>query len=148
MTNRTKILLIGGLILISQIIVFSEHISPIQWGQIKFSGLACTCPDGSVDNGRFYIQFITPDSLKKYDLDYSEIYLTETPFTQIDPMGVDQYIITGEIIGKERVSEGDPWNPKMKVTKWWKVDILKDFIVKGLFFIQLIIFVILIIKTK
>ena len=148
MTKRAKILTIGGLILIGQLIIFRDYISPFQWGQIKFSGLACTCPDGTVDKGRIYLKIITPDSLKKYHLDYSEIYLTEKPFTDIDPMGVDQYIITGQIIGKDRVSEEDHWNPKMKVDKWRKVDFLKNLGVKGLFGFELLIFVIIIIKNK
>ena len=148
MTRQKRILLIGGLILLGQLIYFRDYISPFHWGQLKVSGLACTCPDETVVGGRLYLRSITPDSLKKYDLDYSEIYVTERPYTNIDPMGVDLYIIEGQVIGKDRVSEGDPWNPKIRVDKWREVDILKDWGVKGLFFGQLIIWLILLRQAR
>ncbi|MDA8565168.1 hypothetical protein N9X97_01240 [Schleiferiaceae bacterium] len=148
MTTQRKILIIGGLILLGQIIYFSDYISPFHWGQIKVSGLACTCPDETVVNGQLYLKSITPDSLKKYDLDYSEIYVSVRPSTKIDPMGVDLYIIEGQIIGKDRVHEGDPWNPKLKIDKWREVDKLKDLGIKGLFFGQLIIWLIIQAKNK
>ncbi len=137
MTRQKKILIIGGLLLLGQLICFSDYISPFHWGQLKISGLACTCPDETVVSGQLYLKSITPDSLKQFDLDYSEIYVSERPTTKIDPMGVDLYIIEGQVIGKDRVSEGDPWNPRLKIDKWREVDILKDWGVKGLFFGQL-----------
>jgi hypothetical protein len=140
LNRQKKILLVGGLLLLGQLFFFHDNIFPIQWGQLKVSGLACTCPDEKVVNGRLFLKNITPDSLKKYGLDYSEIYVTDRPYTDKDPMGVDIYIIKGQVIGKNRVSEGDPWNPIVRVDKWKKVDILKDLVVKGLFFGQLIIF--------
>lgn len=79
MTRQKRILLIGGLILLGQIIYFRDYISPFHWGQLKVSGLACTCPDETVVGGRLYLRSITPDSLKQYELDYSEIYVTEPP---------------------------------------------------------------------
>lgn len=127
-----------------QLILFRDYISPLHWGQIKVSGLACTCPDESVVGGQLYLRTITPDSLKKYDLDYSEIYVSGRPYTEIDPMGVDLYIIEGVVIGKDRVCEADPWNPKFRVDKWREVDIFKEWEVKGIFFLQLIIWLILI----
>ncbi len=148
MTKQKKILIIGGLILLGQIIFFRDYISPFHWGQLKVSGLACTCPDESVIGGKLYLRAITPDSLKKYDLDYSEIYVTERPYTGIDPMGVDYYIIEGQVIGKDRVSPADPWNPKFKVEKWREVDFLKDWAVKGLFFTQLAIGLLLVLLAK
>ncbi len=54
-----------------------------------------------------YLKTITPDSLKKYDLDYSEMYIENDISTSSDPMGVKHYLVTGEIIGKESISEGD-----------------------------------------
>ncbi|MCK6648162.1 MAG: hypothetical protein L6Q66_00760 [Bacteroidia bacterium] len=150
MSKKRKIFFLIVLFIIGQLIYFSDYIFPIQWGQIKVSGLACTCPDEAVINGQLYLRTITPDSLKKYDLDYSEIYLTEKPYTDIDPMGVDLYMVKGEIIGKDRVSETDPWNPVVQVKEWRSVDIIKDWSVKGLFFGQLIIlaFVIRWIRNK
>ncbi|UKN03790.1 hypothetical protein K6119_09835 [Paracrocinitomix mangrovi] len=131
-----------------QLFYFSDYISPFQWGQIKVSGLACTCPDETVVSGKLYLRSITPDSLKKYDMDYSEIYVSERPSTKFDPMGVDLYIIEGQVIGKDRVSEGDPWNPKLKISKWREVDIVKDIGVKILFFGQLFIWLIMIRQTR
>jgi len=139
MKSRTKFLIVGTLILLGQLVIFRDYISPIQWGQIKISGLACTCPDETILNGQWYIMSITPDSLKKYDLDYSEIYVTERPTTEFDPMGVDDYIIKGKVIGKERVSEMDNWNPIMKVDEWREIDLIKDWSIKILFFGQVII---------
>lgn len=143
-----KIILVVGVLLLTQLILFRDYIFPIQWGQIKVRGLACTCPDETVVNGEFYLQAITPDSFKKYNLDYSEIYVTDKPYTDIDPMGVDLYIINGQVIGKDRVSEGDPWNPKVRVDKWREVDILKDWAVKGFFFGQLIFFGVILFRLK
>ncbi len=148
MSNRKRIFFIGGLLLIIQLFAFRDYIFPFQWGQLKVSGLACTCPDETVVSGQLYLRTITPDSLKKYDLDYSEIYVTEKPYTDIDPMGVDLYMIQGQVIGKDRVSEGDPWNPKVRVDNWKEVDILKDWAVKGLFFVQLIVFGLVLWRTK
>ncbi len=148
MTRQKKILVIGGLLLFGQLMVFRDYIFPIQWGQLKVSGLACTCPDETVVNGQLYLRTITPDSLKKYNLDYSEIYVTERPYTNIDPMGVDLYMIQGQVIGKDRVSEGDPWNPKFRVDKWREVNILVDWGVKVLFFGQLIIWLIVLRQTR
>lgn len=148
MHRQKKILLGGGLILLIQLFFFSDYLFPIQWGQIKVSGLACTCPDERVISGQLYLKNNTPDSLKKYDLDYSEIYLTDRPSTDMDPMGVDIYIIKGQVIGKDRVSEGDPWNPLVRVDKWREVDILNDWVIKGFFFSQLIVFGLVLWKTR
>ena len=94
------------------------------------------------------LRTITHDSLKRYNLGYTEIYVTERPFTKIDPMGIDLYIIEGQVIGKDRISEGDPWNPKFRVDKWREVNILKDWCVKGLFFGQIIIWLIILRHTR
>lgn len=81
-------------------------------------------------------------------MDYSEIYVTDRPSTDMDPMGVDIYIIKGQVIGKDRVSEGDPWNPLVRVDKWREVDILNDWVIKGFFFSQLIVFGLVLWKTR
>ena len=143
MTKQKKLLLVGGLVLLAQLIIFRDYISPFHWGNIKVRGLACTCPDEKVLGGRLYLRTITPDSLRKFDLDYSEIFVTERPYTDKDPMGIDLYIIEGQVIGKDRVSNNDPCNPKIKVHKWREVNILKDWFIKGLFFGQLLILLIL-----
>nr|WP_321411216.1 hypothetical protein [uncultured Carboxylicivirga sp.] len=148
LNKKLSVLIIAGILFFGQIFVFRDYISPIQWDQIKVSGQACTCPDEKVVNGQLYLRTITPDSLKQYNLDYSEIYVTEKPNTEIDPMGVDLYIIKGALIGKERVSDGDLWNPKFRIDEWKEVDLLKDFGVKILVFVQLIVFIIIYGKIK
>lgn len=148
MTQKKLILIAGAVVLLGQAIFFRDYISPFYWGQLKVSGLACTCPDESVLGGRLYLKAITPDSLKKFNLDYSEIYVTQRPSTNLDPMGVDSYIIQGQVIGKDRVSEGDRWNPKFKIEKWREVDFVKDWVVRGFFFGQLIIWGILVRKAR
>lgn len=137
MKKKNKLLLAGFIVLFLQTYFFRDYISPFHWGQIKVKGLACTCPDESVVNGQFYLRYITPDSLKNYNIDYSEIYLSERPSTAYDPMGVDLYIVKGEIIGKDRVSEYDPWNLKLKVTSWREVNIFIDWGIKGIIIFQL-----------
>jgi hypothetical protein len=146
--RQKKILIIGGFVLISQLIIFSDYISPFHWGHLKVSGLACTCPDVSIVGGNLYLRTITPDSLKKYTLDYSEIYVTERPYTKNDPQGVDLYIIEGKVIGKDRVSEGDPWNLKFRVDKWREVNILNSWGVKVFFFVQVLIWLILVRQSR
>ncbi len=148
MTKRRIVLISGVILLFAQVILFKDYISPIHWGQIKVSGLACTCPDEKVISGKLYLRKITPDSLRKYNLNYSEIFVTEIPSTDTDPMGVDLYIIKGKVIGKDRVSKNAPWHPKILVKEWREVNILKDWLIKILFFGQLIIFVILLNKIK
>ncbi len=148
MTRRKKILLVGLFILVGQTFIFRDYISPVQWGQIKVNGLACTCPDETVVNGQTYLKFITPDSLKEYDLDFSEIYVTERPSTELDPMGTGLYIIKGQVIGKDRVSEYDPWNPKIKIESWSQLNFFYDLGVKVLMVVELLIFVILLKNKK
>ena len=127
---QRKILIISGIFLLGQLFLFRDYIFPIQWGQLKVSGLACTCPDEIIINGGLYLRTITPDSLKKYNLNYSEIYVDFKPHTHIDAMGADFYIIKGKIIGKDRVSSNDPWNPKFKVEEWRAIDSLTDWGIK------------------
>lgn len=135
--------------LLGQLTIFRDYIAPLQWGQIKVSSLACTCPDEEVINGQFYLKAITPDSLKLYNLDYSEIYVSEQPNTDIDLLGGPKLsIIKGPVIGKRRVSKNDPWNPIVRVDERREVDILKDWGLKALFFAQLLFFWALLIHAR
>lgn len=139
MEKKTKIS-IGIIILLTQIIIFRDYIPFFQWGQIKVTGLACTCPDESVLGGRLYLRYITPDSLKEFNLDYSEVYVTEKPFVEPDWMGTDKYIIKGEIVGKRRISKGDPWNPIVKVNEWKHLNYFGDFLLLFFLAIELMVF--------
>ena len=148
MITHKKVWIVGGIIILFQIIYFKDYLSPFQWEQIKVTGLACTCPDEEVVNGQSYLRSIAPDSLKKYKIDYSEIYVTERPATTSDPMGVDEYIIKGKVIGIKRVSEYDPWNLNFHVDSWREVNIIQDIIIKILLFIELVIFVMTLRRTR
>ena len=148
MKKQARIYLLGALLLLLQLFFFRDYLSPIHWGQIKVSGLACTCPDETVVNGQLYLRSITPDSLKQFNLNYSEIYVTEKPSTKIDYMGSDLYIIKGGVIGKKGVSEYDPWNLIVRVDGWRPVNLLKDWAVKGLFFTELLFFIIIFTKVS
>ena len=57
--DRISMILIGMIVILVQIVIFKDYISPIQWGQVKVRGLACTCPDEKVISGRFYLRSIT-----------------------------------------------------------------------------------------
>jgi len=134
--NKKIVLL---LIIVSQVIIFWDYIPFIQWGQIKVSGLACTCPDESVLGGELYLRYITPDSLKKYNLDYSEIYVTERPYAAPDWMGTDEYLIKGEVIGKKRVcTESLRWNPLIKVNSWRPISYFEEIFLMLVLVIELI----------
>lgn len=106
MTNRQLTIIIGSIIIITQVVLFRNYL-PFLSNKIVVNGISCTCPDAEVISGEKYLRSITPDSLKRYDLNYSEIYFEDGISTTSDPMGVHQYIVTGQVIGKESISEGD-----------------------------------------
>lgn len=106
MTKRQLTIIIGSIIILAQVALFRNYL-PFLTNKIIVTNQWCTCPDTRVLSGRNYLKTITPDSLKKYDLDYSEMYIENDISTSSDPMGVRQYLVTGEIIGKESISEGD-----------------------------------------
>ena len=146
MTKQKKIFIIGGLILLVQLVSFYDYLSPFYWGRLKIDGQVCTCPEGAVIEGESYLRFITPDHLKKEDLDYSEIFLRGRPVSEWDIMGAGIYVIKGEVIGKDSVDDEPPWNLVFRVDYWREADI--DFVVKGSFFIQLAIWLILLQITR
>jgi hypothetical protein len=139
---KKKLILLSGIALFLQVAFFRDYVSPFQWGQVKMNGQSCTCPNGNVISGQLYLWAITPDSLQKYDFDYSEIYLTEQPTTDIDVMGADAYIIKGAIIGKQRISEASLWNPIFRVDTFKEVDFFIDWAVKIFIGSQLLIWLI------
>lgn len=106
MTKRHLILLTGLMVILTQIILFRNYL-PFLSNKIIIEGQWCTCPDVRVTSGRAYLKTITPDSLLKYDFNYSEMYLENEISTSSDPMGVGPYLISGQIIGKGSISEGD-----------------------------------------
>ena len=147
MSKLKKQIIIFSAILVVQLVMFSDYISIFSWDQIKVKGLACTCPDEKVISGVQYLKSITPDSLKKYNLEYSEIFVSERPSAGIDYMGVNEYVIKGEVVGKKRVSNYDPWNPYVKVTSWREVISLEWLVVHFIFIVQLIIYPIIVLRS-
>jgi hypothetical protein len=87
MKVRNRIIWAAAFIFAVQILYFRDYVNPFSWGQLKVAGLACTCPDVSVVGGRFYLRSITPDSLRKYNIDYSEVFVANKPASDADPMG-------------------------------------------------------------
>ena len=106
MKKRQLTFIIGVILILAQIVLFRNYL-PFVSNKIVVKGIRCTCPDAEVKSGASYLKSITPDSLRKYNLNYSEIYFENEISTTSDPMSVHQYIITGEIIGKKSISEGD-----------------------------------------
>jgi hypothetical protein len=131
-----------------ELITFRDYIAPVQWGQIKVRGLASTSPDMKVVNGRLYLWSITPDSLRQFSLDYSEIYGTIKPTSEVDPMGVDLYIIKGKIIGKDHENGGKVWNPIIKVEEWHEVNVLINIGIKVFVMVQIVILLIFYEKNR
>ena len=81
------------------------------------------------------------------NLEYSEIFVSERPSAGIDYMGVNEYVIKGEVVGKKRVSNYDPWNPYVKVTSWREVISLEWLVVHFIFIVQLIIYPIIVLRS-
>ena len=118
MNKARNISLVAGLLILTQLFIFRGSLLPAKWGTVKVDGLACTCPDAAVLSGRLYLRASTPDSLRAYALDYSEVFLTQRPSTSTDRMGGKSYFITGRVVGKQRVSQYDRWNPVIQVEAW------------------------------
>jgi hypothetical protein len=147
MTRHKKIFIIGGLILLVQLILFHDYVLPFYWGQIRVTGLSCTCPDKTVLDGELYLRFITPGSLKEYEFNYSEIFTRGADVsTKYDPMGTGVYILKGEIIDKDRVDDYGRWNPVFRVDEW-REEIFEP-LTKILFLIQVVIWSILLFLTR
>jgi hypothetical protein len=138
--TKKQLTFIGTIIILAQLALFRNYL-PFLSQKLIVKGIRCTCPDAEIISGKSYLKSITPDSLKKYDLDYSEIYFEEEISTSSDPMGVHQYIITGKVIGKESISEGDGhYYPLFKIENYSDAflhNILK-WIIRGLLIFEVV----------
>jgi hypothetical protein len=101
--NRYKFVFL----ILFQLFLFRNYLFPFLAKNIVVKGISCTCPDAEIIGGKSYLKSITPDSLLKYNLDFSEIYFTNRISTSSDPMGVHEYVIKGNVVGKESISEED-----------------------------------------
>ncbi|MEO8068772.1 MAG: hypothetical protein ABI599_13840 [Flavobacteriales bacterium] len=80
--------------------------------------LSCTCPDYHVELGQWNLNSPLLDTLE--NLDKSEVYVTGAKNNwSSDPGTMFDYMIAeGEVVGIDRVVEGDPWNPVIRVARW------------------------------
>jgi hypothetical protein len=123
----------------------------INYNVITVTGLACTCADYSIVNGDGFVEFNTPDSLIKYDLDFTEAYLTQHPHSAIDPMGSDNYWVIGKVIGKKRRDADFPWNPLIEVESWGHLGLIYQIIsviVNSALLVLIVILLIVVFRKK
>jgi hypothetical protein len=148
MTKPRFIIIIGSGIILAQILLFRNYLT-FPSDQIIIEGQRCTCPNARVKSGEAYLKTITPDSLIKYNLDYSEIYFKNDISNASDPMGVNQYIITGQIIGKGSVSEVDGHNyPLFRIDHYrdaFLYNIIK-WIIRAFLIIEILVLVVIVRK--
>ena len=85
---------------------------------VVLKALACTCPDYRVDLGAWNLSSTLLDSVS--NLDRTEVYVTgvENPWNSDYRTMFDYMVARGVVVGVDRVSEGDPWNPVLRVDSW------------------------------
>lgn len=85
---------------------------------LVLKGLACTCPDFQVVQGAWKIQSPILDTVTH--LDKSEVYVLghENPWLEDPATMYDFSVAESYVVGIDRVSEGDPWNPVVRVEHW------------------------------
>jgi|GEM_PF-6939911 len=145
-TSRNKRFIIGSIIILIQIIIFREYLFPFRSDQIVIEGQSCTCPHAKVVKGETYLESITPDSLKKYNLIYSEVYFENTISTPSDLMGVSTYLIEGEVVGKKSIAAGDKYSyPLIRIKEFKELMLynLFSWSLYGLMTLELIVFILL-----
>lgn len=125
-----------------------RYISPYMTGEIIVKGQACTCPDERVLAGESYLKANTPDTLAKFKLDYSELFISEMPAEVPDYQGVGIYAVKGQILGKERVFEGDRWNPYFEMESWRKIDSFNQILIYLFLLIQALLILYVIKRRK
>ena len=141
--QNIKFLGISLLLLLLQLIVFSDYLTIFKWDEIKVKGMACTCPDLKVKSGIFYLKSITPEKFKAKNIDYSEVYVTEKsmsklPKTEDSSAIFDDSFVKAKVVDLRQIDGEPTWNLVLEVSEWRIVDSFKDFIIKNLFYIQLI----------
>lgn len=141
------IILLAIFVILQLIIAINKTIPWIHSGFVVIEGLACTCPDATVIKGRGYLVANTPDSLKEFSLDYSEVWFTERPYVAPDYLGSKQYVVFGHIVGKKRAGECDAWNPLFEVRYFYQNNLFVKITLRVLIIFQLL-FLFIFIKRK
>ena len=98
--------IVGSVIILTQIVLLKNYTQFFN-ENIIIEGQRCTCPHAKIITGSELLKIITPDSLLKYKFDFTEIYLENEISTNADPMGVKQYVVSGQIVGKCNISVSD-----------------------------------------
>lgn len=148
---RNKLIIFA--VLLSQLFYFSEILLPFSWGKMKVQGLACTCPDLKVLTGTLYLRSITPAHLSEFDINYSEIYITESSSSKFPPGLIvgsifDPSIIKGKVVGKRQIEGEETWNLIIEVEEWRSLSSLKYNLVQMVFYIETLAFIFLLFRQK
>ena len=134
-------LVIFGVLFLLQVYCLRDYIMPLSKDTVQVQGQYCTCPEEKVLNGFDYLKRITPDSLKEYALDYSEVFVNEMPATDVDPTGVETYVVEVEVVGKRKVSNNSSvWNPLLKVNSWKVYDKKINWLFRGFLLLEILTF--------
>jgi len=88
---------------------------------VVVEAMACTCPDYKVHLGSWKLDDATFDTIPY--LDRSEIYVRGivNPWSDSYLSRYDPVAVTGRVVGIDRVSEGDPWNPVIEAESWRRI---------------------------
>ncbi|WP_300673297.1 hypothetical protein [Soonwooa sp.] len=143
--QNIKFLCISLLLVLLQLIVFSDYLTIFKWGEIKVKGMACTCPDLKVESGIFYLKSITPENFKAKNINYSEVYVTEKslskfPKTDDSSAMFDDSFIKAKVVDLRQIDGEPTWNLVLEVSEWRTIDGFIDLIIKVLFAIEILIF--------
>ncbi len=97
---------------------------------VVLKGLACTCPDYRVVIGSWKLDNPLLDTLNQ--LDRGEVYVTGVHNKWNDDYRTmyDYMVAEGEVVGIDRVSEGDRWNPTVNIANWGHISEFDYFIRK------------------
>lgn len=109
------VLLTIGLSLFAVLAWYTKIFKP---NVLVLEAFACTCPDYRVVQGSWKISSPLLDTIP--NLNKGEVYVTgiKNPWND-DPMTMYDYMLAeGEVVGVDRVYEGDRWNPVIFVTRW------------------------------
>ena len=125
--------------LLAQLFIFRDYLSPFLWGKLRVENVWWTGADASVDAGRMYLRYITPDSLKSKDMYYPEVYLEDQPNSNFSQsICFDSYIIKGKVIG-QKMGAGRP-SPVLLIESFQVLPEITVWGLKATFIIELIIF--------
>ncbi|MEZ4788448.1 MAG: hypothetical protein R2811_00350 [Flavobacteriales bacterium] len=97
---------------------------------IVLKALACTCPDYRIVLGSWKIDDPLLDTLSQ--LDRGEVYVNGAHNRWNDDYRTmyDYMVAEGDVVGIDRVSEGDRWNPVINVANWGHISEIDYFIRK------------------